>query len=138
MDAKKVIETIQNYTYYKARLKEVQEDIASIVPKTTAAYGNLAPSMGSGFSSKVEQQGNRLYDLHKREAELIERIAVIKWYIERSGLTEKEKQLMWWIARNGKLQAFARRERIGKNNVYKIRDRAVRKIIAANKPRNVC
>ena len=137
MDAEKLLETIQNYTYYLARLREVREDIAKLAPKVTATYGNLAPSMGNGFSSKVEQQGNILYELHKKEKMYGRKIAIIKHYIEKSGLTDQEKQLMWWLARNGKLQAYARRERIGKYNVYKIRDRAVRKIIAANNPQNV-
>lgn len=137
MDAKKLVETIQDYSYCKARLKEVQDMLESIVPKVTATYGNLAPSMGSGFSSKVETQGNKLYDLHRKEKEYSCKIARITEYIENSGLTEREKLLMWWIARNGKLQAFARREHIGKDNVYKIRDRAVNKILAVHIPQKV-
>ena len=137
MDAKKLLEIIQDYSYCKARLKEVQDMLESVVPKVTATYGNLAPSMGSGFSSKVETQGNRRYELHKQEKKYNDKIALIEKYIEHSGLTEREKQLMWWLARNGKLQPFARREHIGKDNIYKIRDRAVNKILAAHVPQNV-
>ena len=137
MDAKKLLETIQDYSYCTARLKEVQDMIKSITPKVTATYGNLAPSMGSGFSSKVETQGNKLYDLHRKEREYSAKIDRITEYIEKSGLTEREKELMWWLARNGKLQPFARREHIGKDNVYKIRDRAVNKILAAHVPQKV-
>ena len=137
MDAKKLVETIQDYSYCKARLKEVQDKIESIAPKVTATYGNLAPSMSNGFSSKVETQGNRLYELHRKEKEYSDKIELITKYIEHSGLSEREKELMWWIGRNGKLQAFARRENIGKDNIYKIRDRAVNKILAAQIPQKV-
>ena len=132
-----VMQKIQSYTYYKARYKEVKERLASMSYKTTATYGNLAPSTGGGFTSKVETYGEKSYDLHKKERAIHSKLAEIVRLIERSGLTDREKGVMWWIAKNGKLQAYARREHIGKDNVYKIRDRAIGKIIAAHAPHNV-
>lgn len=138
MTREKVIEIIQDYAYNNNRLLEIQERIDSICPKTTATYGNLAPSSGGGFSSKVENVGDRRVELERSAVEYKRKVAEIKRLINRSGLTEQEKALMWWIANNGKLQAYARRERIGKDNVYKIRDRAVDKIIKTHyKPHNV-
>lgn len=137
MDKQAVIDKIQNYTYYSNRLKEIKEQIERAgYGKTTATYGNLAGGGGSGNSSKVESKGIKHYELDGKKLYYENKIAEIKRLIEHSGLDKREKALMWWIARNGKLQAYARRERIGKDNVYKIRDRAVNKIIAANTPQN--
>lgn len=137
MDGKEIISKLQCYTYNSARLKELQEELQSICCKVTPTYGNLAPSTGGGFNSKVEDIGNRRHDLKKKMRVYELKIAEVRRLIEHSGLDEREKALMWWIAKNGKLQAFARREHIGKDNVYKIRDRAVRKILAAITPQNV-
>ena len=63
VDEKEVIRRIQNYSYNKARLDEILEQIESICYKTTPTYGNLAASSGGGFSSKVEDMGNRRHEL---------------------------------------------------------------------------
>ncbi|WP_405379327.1 hypothetical protein [Phascolarctobacterium sp.] len=132
-----VVQKLQNYTYYKARLAEVKERLESMCYKTTTTYGNLAPSTGGGFTSKVETYGNKSYDLHRKEREYRAKLNEVVRFIQYSGLSNREKSVMWWIANNGKLQAYARRQRIGKDNVYKIRDRAINKIIAANTPHKV-
>lgn len=137
MDGKEVISKLQNYTYSRERLAELQERLDSICPKVTTTYGNLAPSTGGGFSSKVEDMGNRIHDLKQKMRAHERKIAEVRRMIEHSGLDKREKGIMWWIANNGKLQAYARREHIGKDNVYKIRDRAVKKIIAAQELQNV-
>ena len=137
MDEKAVIGKIQCYTYYKARLAEVEEQLQSICIKLTPTYGNLAPTTGGTFNSKVENIGNRRHDLTQKIRAYKREVLKVQQLIENSGLDEREKGLMWWIANNGRLAAYARRERIGKDNVYKIRDRAVKKIIAAHTPQNV-
>lgn len=136
MDAKELMDILRNCTYYQARLNEVQERIDSICYKVTATYGNLAATSGGGFSSKVEDMGNRRHDLDQQKRYYIKKLMQIRKYIECSGLDEREKALMWWIANNGRLAAYARREHIGKDNVYKIRDKAVSKILAAHAPQN--
>ena len=135
-EEQEIIIAIQNYSYNKARFDELQEQIESICYKTTPAYGNLAASSGGGFNSKVEDMGIRRYELTKKADIYKKEYVKVENMIENSGLDEREKKLMWWIARNGRLAAFARREHIGKDNVYKIRDRAVKKIIAATKAQN--
>lgn len=138
MDKQAVLDKITEYSYNMARLAELKERLDSINYKTTATYGNLAPSTGSGFnSSKVEDMGNRRHEIELAMQPYKRKIAEVRRMIEKSGLTDVEKGVMWWLSRNGKLQAFARREHIGKDNIYKIRDRAVSKIIAAQKPQNV-
>ena len=137
MEHEDVMAKIQNFSYNRERLREVHAQLESMTYKTTATYGNLAASMSTGFSSKVEKYGNRSYELHKKEAKLKRKLDEIVKLIQYSGLDNREKALMWWLANNGKLQGFARRQRIGKFNVYKIRDRAVKKIIAAYKTQNV-
>ena len=137
MDKQAVIDKIQCYTYYKARLEEAKKRLESICIKTTATYGNLAPSSGGAVSKPVENVGNRRHEIKQTIAIYNREVVRIYCMIEKSGLDEREKGVMWWIAKNGRLAAYARRERIGKDNVYKIRDRAVKKIIAAITPQNV-
>lgn len=138
MDKQAVLDKITEYSYNKARLAELKEQLDSINYKTTATYGNLAPTMGSGFNnSKVEDMGNRRYEIERAMQPYKRKIAEVRRMIESSGLTDVEKGVMWWLARTRNLQAYARRERIGKDNIYKIRDRAVNKIIAALNTHNV-
>jgi len=128
----RLIEKLQNYNYYIARLEEVQERIESICTKLTATYGNLAGGSSNTFKSKVEDEGNKKHDLKARAESYKKRIAGIEKLIDHSGLTEREKELMWWIAKNGKISVYASINQVGKWNLYKIRDRAVEKIIAAH------
>lgn len=137
MTRQDIMQAMESYNYNLARLREIEKRIESITPKITATYGNVAGGRGSGISNPVEVQGVRISDLkrkaHKHRVEVLKVVRMI----EKSGLSDREKELMWWLARNGNLQAFARREHIGKYNVYKIQDRAVNKIIAASNPQNV-
>lgn len=137
MTKQDVMQVIESYNYNIARLLEIEKRIESITPKVTATYGNVAGGRGSGVSNPVESQGVRISDLKRKAHKHKVEVQKVVRMIEHSGLSKREKELMWWLARNGKLQAFARREHIGKDNVYKIRDRAVNKIIAANSPQNV-
>lgn len=130
MDKEAVLRKLSSYSYYSARLEEAREQLKSICYKVTATYGNLAGSGGGGFSgSKVEDVGNRRIELEMKMRSYKAHINEVYSMIEESGLDEREKRLMWCIANNEKLQGFARREHIGKDNVYKIRDRAIEKII---------
>lgn len=126
---KAVIDKIKSYTYNMARYAETKEKIKSITCKTTSTYGNVAAASSKSFKSKVEQTGNVLYELHTKEKDLKVKLIEIERMIEYSGLNDNEKALMWWIARTGNIQAYARRYHVGKDNVYKIRDRAVRKML---------
>lgn len=137
MDKKDVIQIIQGYSYYSAMLAEVREQLKGISYKTTPNYGNTAAGTSGGNKSKVEQYSIKSYELHKLEAYHEKKVKEVKRLIEKSGLSEREKDVMWWLAKYGKLAAYARREGIGKDNVYKIRDRAISKIIAACITQNV-
>lgn len=137
MTKQDVMQVIESYNYHLARLYEIERRIEGITPKVTATYGNVAGGRGSGVSNPVESQGVRISDLKRKANKHRVEVQKAVRMIENSGLCKTEKELMWWLARSGNLQAFARREHIGKDNVYKIRDRAVNKIIAANSPQNV-
>lgn len=137
MTRQDVMQAIESYNYHLARLLEIEKRIESITPKVTATYGNVAGGRGSGVSNPVESQGVRISDLKRKACKHRAEVQKVVRMIEHSELCRREKELMWWLARSGNLQAFARREHIGKDNVYKIRDRAVSKIIAANSPQNV-
>ena len=57
-----VMQKLQNYTYYKARLAEVKEKLDSMCYKTTATYGNLAPSTGGGFTRDESKLNILVFD----------------------------------------------------------------------------
>jgi hypothetical protein len=137
MDKDYVLEIIRSYTYNKERVKELREKIESICPKLTATYGNLAGATGSGTSNPTADIAHRLGELKSRRAKYVELAHIAECMIERSGLNDIERGLMWRLAENGYCAAYAREHNINENNIYKIRDRAVRKIIAAHTPRNV-
>ena len=137
MDKEKILEKLGNYTYYATRLKETREKIESLTYKTTPTYSLQPPAMTNAFNSKVENMGNTRYELRKKELFYERKVQEIVDMIENSGLDEKEKELMWWLAKCGKLQAYRRNHHIGKYTVYKMRDKAVSKILAAHKPQNV-
>ena len=136
MDREEVMQIIQEYPYYAARLQEVQERLFAMCYKVTPTYGQTASATG-GNVSKVETYALKQCELKDKEEEYQQKIAYIQKLINESGLNEAEKGVMWWSAKYGRLSAYARREHIGRYNVYKIRDRAIEKIIAADKPQNV-
>ena len=78
--------------------------------------------------SKTENKGIQFYTLKEKVAEMQQEIAQITDFINNSGLTEQEKQIMWLVANNQSLSKYARENEIQPSNVYKIRDRALRKI----------
>lgn len=128
MDVSKVRRYIEKYRYYSVILAELQDMIASTNPKTTATYGQLSGFGGGGISDETAEISIRRNALRVKAAKISRKLANITRLIEHSGLTEREKGVMWCIANSGNLQVHARRERIGKDNVYKIRDRALKKI----------
>ena len=134
---KAVLQKIQGYFYNKLTLQELQEQKEHVTYKITPTYGNVSGAAGGGFSSKVERMGNKTFEIDQRIKKIRIKMALIETWIDYSDLTAREKRLMYWIANNGKLQVFARKEHIGKDNVYKIRDRALKKIIAHHITHNV-
>lgn len=127
---KSIIEEIKSYTYNMSRLAEIKEQLEEIQPKITSTYGNLGCACSKSNKSNVERMGNRRLELTNKRNMYLKKLIKIETMIEKSGLDVTEKSLMWWIARTGNIQAYARRYHIGKDNVYKIRDRAAKKIVA--------
>lgn len=131
-----IIKDISRYTYHKNRYDEITEQLAALTYKTTATYGNLAPAMSNTFNSKVETMALRQAELKSEQAKYKRIIDHITNMIEHSGLNEHEKGVLWCIANCERLQGYARYHRIQQSNVYKIRDRAIRKIEKRLKTQN--
>lgn len=123
-----ILTYIGKYTYNKNRYDEITEQLEELTYRVTPTYGNLAPAMSNSFTSKVETMGIRQAELKSEQAKHKKVVDRITDMIERSGLNEHEKGVLWCIANCEKLQGYARYHRIQQSNVYKIRDRAVRKI----------
>ena len=135
MTEQEILSTIKNYQYIDATRRELEEQLETIVYKVTATYGDAAGGTSSGFSSKVERVAiNReklLAKIRRKELELRR----IKRLIESSGLDATEQAVLWTVAKCGNLRRYARDNKLCKSYVYKIRDRAVKKI--ASKLQNV-
>ena len=129
MKEHEVVNTIRRWQFIEATKRELEEQLESIVYKTTATYGDTAGG-GGGFTSKVE-------DIAIKRQKLIRKIRVIELeqkliikMIQCSGLTDIEKSVLWEVAKCGNLRRFAQVNKICKSNVYKIRDRAIKKVAA--------
>lgn len=122
--------TIKSYTYHIHILEELKMQLASIVPKTTSNV-DAAPASSNGFRSKVEAMSIKRIELKAKIQNSEKTIARITKMIECSGLTDVEKGALWCIANNERLVQYARRNRIKQSQIYKIRDRALKKVAKA-------
>lgn len=127
MDIAQIEKTIKGYAYHKATLDELKMQLSSIVPKTTSNI-DAAPASSNGFRSKVEDLSIKRIELKLKIRKREYAIDCITKMIERSGLTDVEKGALWCMANNERLLQYARRNRIKQSQIYKIRDRALKKV----------
>lgn len=130
MTEQEILSKIKSYQYIAATKRELDDQLESVVYKITATYGDAAGGAAGGFSSKVERvaikREKMLAKIRRKELEIRE----IKKLIECSGLNEQEQEILWTVARAGNLRRYARDNALCKSYVYKIRDKAVKKIAA--------
>ena len=129
MTENEVVKVIKRWQFIEATKRELEEQLESIAYKTTATYGDTAGG-GGGFTSKVE-------DIAIKRQKLMQKIRMkevekkkIKSLIECSGLSDIEQAVLWEVAKCGNLRRFAQCNKICKSNIYKIRDRAIKKVAA--------
>lgn len=133
----RILNKIENYTYAITVKKELEEQLARITYKCTPTYGNVGGGATGFKTSKVETNVIHKDEIQRKINRKDAEIKEIENLINGSGLTEQEKEVLWCVAREEHLSSYARYYKIYLSNVYKIRDRALKKIAAALKPQNV-
>lgn len=135
MTEKEILSKIQSYNYYIAVKTELEGQLESLVSKITTEYGEMAGGGSGTFDSKVEKLAINRTRLESKIKTLDCEICEIKRLIEKSGLDEMEQDILWQVAKSERLISYSRRNNVSKSYVYKIRDRALKKI--ASKTQNV-
>lgn len=125
---------IQSYNTYKLRESEYAAQIQEkgyVDAKNNDGHSNIV----NKAYSKVEKKGIEFYTIRKKLAYTRREIAQITKYIEESGLTEEEKSVLWLVAKRRRLLPYAKEKGITPSYIYKIRDRAIKKVERCN---NLC
>ena len=123
-----VLQNLQNLIYYEERIELLESRLREITPKTTQTYSLTGFSGGGTVSSQVE---NLCIQKESAIAELQElRKTVAEYYraLENCKLTQLEKTTLTATVQGVKMSKVAKREGLYKSYVYKVRDRAIRKL----------
>lgn len=127
MDDKAVLEELRDWRYTVERCKKLEEQVnAEINCKVTANY-SLAPCHGSVPANQVESVALRRIEAKEEYMALRSKIEAYKRAVNQLGGVEKE--VVVHIMSGGNLSNLARAKGIYKTSVYKIQDRAVKKIL---------
>jgi len=122
-----LLEQLKNYHLLQSDMERLEHRIRTMGYKMTANYGPMCGSGGFG-GSKVESHSLRLTDT-KQELESKRKIVeMLQDAIDHSGLNKRERNLVIATVNGFSLSAYARRENIYRSYVYKLRDRAIRKM----------
>lgn len=134
----RLLEQLKSYKLIQDDVERLKERLASAGYSITAHYGLTAGGGGGSPTSKVENLTVRLMEakaeLHKKETV----IAQIDYAIKTADLTKRERDLIVCTINGDSLSSYARRRNIYKSHVYKIRDRALRKMSDCIKTHETC
>lgn len=125
---KQLLGQLKSYILILDDIEKLKEDLARAGYTMTANYSFNGGGFGGFGGSKVETLGVRRLDLErqlKRKVSIIEQIDDAR---ENAGLSEREWVLIEHTIHGGSLSSYARKKNIYKSHVYKIRDRAVKKM----------
>ena len=117
---------------YHAMEKEYKEAINAKGYIVLPGFDAVCKPINRSYS-KVEKKGIQFYELNRKLAKTRREIALIRNYINNSGLSDQEKRVIWVVAKNESLLQYARENGIQPSNIYKIRDRALKKMSETKK-----
>ena len=126
---RRMLEELKCYRVIKNDIDSLRKRIESAEYRLTPSYSVEGGGFGGLPGSKVETLSIRRVDAEKelRHKEAI--IRRIDTAIECSGLNKREFELINHIVSGDSLSSFAARNNIYKSHIYKIRDRALRKMV---------
>ena len=129
-DEKELLNCLRNAEATYRRIKELEEKIASKSYKITPSYGSVGSFGGGGRrTSQIETYVETMLEL-KDELDICkERLKVIQAVKDCGVLSEEESRLLEWLQLGGKLSDYAKDNGIYQSKVYKIRDKALKKVL---------
>lgn len=110
-------------------LAAVKERLACMEYKITPSYESTGGGRSSGVKSKVEDFVTKMGRDRKTVEQLERQLAIIELALNCPQLTKHEQGVLICVTENRKLAAYAKQEGIYASNVYKLRDKALRKAV---------
>lgn len=129
MTERDLLNILQRYTYLQDQLRKAEGVLEAMQYGITPSYDNTGGGRCSGNKSKVEEFAIRKMKLQREADEHRKKLRIADAALDCPELTTIEMCTLNWIAMNGKLAEFAEMKGIYKSNVYKIRDKALKKAL---------
>lgn len=119
---------LRDFLWLQNRIKELEFRLSECSYKLTTSY-SLTGGSGSGcHASKLEDYALREMELLDELQALKARERIVKNAVQNGGLNSTERKLAECLMDGYTLAAFARRNGFYKSSVYKIRDKALKKV----------
>lgn len=129
MTEKELLEILNSFSKMHERISELEEKIMSKSYRVTSVFGET--SGGGGFSSYNKTEAY-VFDKMALEEELErykKNMDSVSSLLKSDKLTEEEHNLLEWITLGGELTKYADNNGIYRSNVYKKRDRLLKKAV---------
>ena len=129
MTVKELESTIKSFSYLMATADELKKKIEGMTYKTTSSINPAPSSSTNAFHSKVEDFGNNYIFMKMKYEEKKVELDYISTIINHPSLSDEEKDILHFLATNGSMLSYARKKGIYKSYVYKIKDKALAKLL---------
>lgn len=116
-----------DWKYYLNQLHRLQESLSTCTVKLTTVYEENKAS-GGMVSSSVERCVIKRAKIEEEIKNILDAMELYITAINHAGLTQTEKDIIKCLMNRKKLLKYAKEKNIYHSNVYKIKERAVRKI----------
>lgn len=136
-EERRLLEKIKNYTLIEDEIMRLRDRLKEENYKVIATYESTGGGSTSNRASKVETMGIRVMELEQQIREKQEILRSIYDAVNNAGLNKRERDLIICTIKGYSLSGYARQKNIYKTHVYKIRDTALRKMLAYLKAQNV-
>jgi len=131
-----ILTMISNYAYYHKELVDLEERLQEKCFKMTASYGNVGHS--TAVVNQVESYCISRYKLKESIEKYKRKLALCDQFLELPALTDREREILV-ACRDGRcLLDYSRTNGVYKSYVYKIRDRAIKKIARYVRSKSIC
>ena len=124
---KELLRLLQSHRYNKARLEETTERLLSSSHKITPSYSNTGGGGSGGRYSKVESFAEKTEKLKAAIREYRRDVQAVETALACPELSKRELKVLNWIADGWRLSTLAMAEYVYISQIYKIRDRALKK-----------
>ena len=129
-DIRALLECFKSVQETLSRINELEERIATHSIRLTPSYENIgAGKSGGSKTSQIERYVETMLELQRELIKCKSRLELVQIVSESGVLTEMEHELLEWLQLGGTMSDFARIHNIYSSNVYKIRDKALNKVL---------